>query len=77
MPLNGLESAPLLETGSRKEGRKKKKTHLVVDIAGNILQNDTLQANDDGDSPSSIFDAIIAKLQVRVVISVSSFEMSK
>ena len=68
MPLNGLESAPLLETGSRKEGRKKKKTHLVVD---------TLQANDDGDSPSSIFDAIIAKLQVRVVISVSSFEMSK
>jgi hypothetical protein len=76
MPLNGLESAPPLETGSRKEG-KKKKTHLVVDIAGNVLQNDTLQANDDGDSPSSIFDAIIAKLQVRVVISVSSFEMSK
>ena len=76
MPLNGLESAPLLETRSRKE-RKKKKTHLVVDIAGNVLQSDTLQANDDGDSPSSIFDAIIAKLQVRVVISVSSFEMSK
>ena len=71
MPLNGLESAPPLETGSRKEGRKK--THLVVDIAGNVLQNDT---NDDGDSPSSIFDAIIAKLQVRVVIFVSSFEMS-
>lgn len=76
MPLNGLESAPPLETRSRKE-RKKKKTHLVVDIAGNVLQNDTLQANDDGDSPSSIFDAIIAKLQVRVVIFVSSFEMSK
>ena len=72
MPLNGLESAPPLETRSRKEG-KKKKTHLVVDIAGNVLQNDT---NDDGDSPSSIFDAIIAKLQVRVVIFVSSFEMS-
>ena len=42
---------------------KAKKHNLVVDISGNILHTDAVR-NNNADAPSSIFDAIIAKLQV-------------
>ena len=66
---------PMLFTGPDAahsiDKRKNTKPHLVVDISGNIL-------NSEGDSPSSIFDAIIAKLQVCLLLTIKSpaYDMS-
>ena len=45
------------------EKRENKKPQLVIDISGNVLTSENMR-NSEGESPSSIFDAIIAKLQV-------------